>query len=327
MLTSTSLPPFPSFPSFPSFSLLRLPSLFSLLLHSLCVCVCGWVGCFKPNRKGPYVYEFEKSRPFDISAMQSLVPRDVLGENGWGAEAIAFSANGGRLWQMPEENRHSGCQKVLTMDCAQPALPPPRQEPIRHVIRQVADSKNDSATSPSAQTPSSADEEREEREEGEEREAAPDAIAPAETGDEVGKVGEEGAEKSCDIIANGWGTEKNASIPLCDSADRIPPPPPPSPLSPNATSPATSSAPPQHSCEDQAAWGKCEEAWMVEGGFCAGACGRCTHTTCTCPSCVALAPGNEGERMICNAQAVTPSNASGESLPFLPFLPFPFLHS
>lgn len=29
-------------------------------------------------------------------------------------------------------------------------------------------------------------------------------------------------------------------------------------------------------CQQQAGWGKCGEAWMAEGGFCAATCGRCT---------------------------------------------------
>ena len=73
--------------------------------------------------KGPFVYEFEEGRPFDVSGMQSIIPRPVLRyANGWGAEAIAYSRDGSRLWQLPEENRHGGCQKVLVMDCAQPNI-------------------------------------------------------------------------------------------------------------------------------------------------------------------------------------------------------------
>ena len=33
--------------------------------------------------------------------------------------------------------------------------------------------------------------------------------------------------------------------------------------------------PMDYGCDDQAAWGKCDEAWLVEGGFCMRACGRC----------------------------------------------------
>ena len=32
----------------------------------------------------------------------------------------------------------------------------------------------------------------------------------------------------------------------------------------------------QFNCEDQKNWGKCEEEWMVVGGFCRKSCGRCS---------------------------------------------------
>ena len=33
--------------------------------------------------------------------------------------------------------------------------------------------------------------------------------------------------------------------------------------------------PGEHGCRAQARWGKCEEPWLLEGGFCEAACGRC----------------------------------------------------
>ena len=240
--------------------------------------------------KGPFVYEFEQGRPFDISGMQNIVPRPVLHyRDAWGAEAIAYSKNGDRLWQMPEENTHDGCQKVLVMDCSQPNLAlmqnPPNLQ-VRSDESSITTNKNKTSSSVS-------DGIREELKEG--TLSGPDLIDLIGSMDDIGEGMKEVLQdqiekaqeqpKTCDIIPNGWGTEKNISIPICGGPDM-------EPTKPNSTE--------TYSCEDQAAWGKCEEEWLIEGGFCMGACGRCTHTTCSCPDCKRL----KKPELLCNANQV-----------------------
>jgi len=237
--------------------------------------------------RGPFVYEFDPDKPFDISAMQRITPRDVLGNGGWGAEAIAFSPSGDRLWQMPEENKHSGCQKVLTMDCGQPVIDMTPQDPVLEEDKEgieIREKANDEDLSNLARNI-----ERSVREDqkGPIKEKEDDKQMPASDVEQVGNeisLEPEAATppppasdpnpsavvpmtpEVCEVVPNGWGTEKNASIPICDTIDAVP---------------RTDNSTEVFSCEEQASWGKCEEPWMVNGGFCRGACGRCTHTTCT----------------------------------------------
>ncbi|QDZ26022.1 hypothetical protein HOP50_20g85730 [Chloropicon primus] len=256
--------------------------------------------------KGPFVYEFEEGRPFDISGMQEITPRPVLTySNGWGAEAIAYSHNGERLWQMPEENRHDGCQKVLVMDCAQPNLFSRRLDPALEVrsanqsttlldnIRKVRQefSEENAAEGVSQGGMDVV------REEVKEVEGILDSIA-----DQIETIAAREPEEPlvCDIIPNGWGTEKNASIPICGGPDRVP-------VHANASL--------SFSCEDQAAWGKCEEDWLVSGKYCMGACGRCTHTTCSCPDCKRL----KAPELLCNANQVLSSGANTSNVVIFDF--------
>jgi len=230
--------------------------------------------------KGPFVYEFDEERPFDISGMQDIVPRAVLHyRDGWGAEAIAYSHHGDRLWQMPEENRHDGCQKVLTMDCS--------QENLALLQKDLLEVRSDANIT-----------------RGEVPDMIGDMIDVKEKVEHIDEELEElveeieqiAAEKPlvCEVIPNGWGTEKNASIPICAGPDRVP-------QLANSTE--------KYSCEDQAAWGKCEDDWLVEGNFCMGACGRCTHTTCSCPDCKRL----EKPQLLCNAGQVIRSETANAS--------------
>lgn len=39
-------------------------------------------------------------------------------------------------------------------------------------------------------------------------------------------------------------------------------------------------ATPNHTCEQQAAWGKCDEDWMIENGWCQRTCGHCDESAC-----------------------------------------------
>jgi len=259
--------------------------------------------------KGPFVYEFEEGKPFDVSGMQFISPRPVMPySSGWGAEAIAYSREGERLWQMPEENRHDGCQKVLVMDCAQQKLPPPSTLPasgdLTLQIRSEAGDSDRNRTRPaSPEIVASLDDDDEE----EESEIVADMIDVKEEVEEIDEELQDIVQRiediasqapdpeqplTCDVIPNGWGTEKNFSIPICAGPDLVPP---------------QGNSSERHSCEDQAAWGKCEDQWLIDGNFCLGACGRCTHTTCSCPDCRRL----KKPQLLCNAnQVLGEANAS-----------------
>ena len=257
--------------------------------------------------KGPFVYEFEEGRPFDVSGMQSIIPRPVLRyANGWGAEAIAYSRDGSRLWQMPEENRHGGCQKVLVMDCAQPNLSL-RVDPSI-TVRSSPKEGGDTTTLLDnimraregflEQAEGNKDEMAAVEEEVKEVEGILDDIV-----DQISSLRDAPQPEgplTCDIIPNGWGTEKNLSIPICGGPDRAP-------FKPNTTE--------TYNCEDQAAWGKCEEDWLVQGNFCMGACGRCTHTTCSCPDCKRL----KKPELLCNSNQVVSSSSNASNVVIFDF--------
>lgn len=44
----------------------------------------------------------------------------------------------------------------------------------------------------------------------------------------------------------------------------------------NAERCADVAAPGHHTCEQHAAWGKCEESWIADGGYCRRTCGKCS---------------------------------------------------
>jgi hypothetical protein len=274
--------------------------------------------------KGPFIYEFESGRPFDISGMQDIIPRPVLHyRDGWGAEAIAYSKRGERLWQMPEENRHDGCQKVLVMDCSQlnlpPLQPPPQTTPPALQVRseeQQGETANRSVSSNVADDAKLENDVVEEKIPKTKNQplSTPDLIDLIDSMDSVLDEGVqneivENIEKAqeeeeqplvCEVIPNGWGTEKNLSIPICGGPDLSPP---------------VANSTEVYNCEDQAAWGKCEEEWLVEGNYCMGACGKCTHTTCTCPDCKRL----KKPELLCNANKVVSSSQNASKLVIFDF--------
>ena len=259
--------------------------------------------------KGPFVYEFDADKPFDISGMQGIVPRPVLPySEGWGAEAIAYSKEGDRLWQMPEENRHDGCQKVLVMDCAQPNIF--TQDPGLQVRSEPTAGAGGNTTTTNGSTLMDNIKKIQEdflsresgaigqvKDEVEEVESILEDIV-----DQIESIAEEGAKKPlvCEIIPNGWGTEKNASIPICAGQDKVP---------------TNTNSSEVFSCEDQAAWGKCGEEWLVQGNYCMGSCGRCTHTTCSCPDCKRL----KKPQLLCNANQVISSDVNASNVVIFDF--------
>lgn len=66
-------------------------------------------------------------------------------------------------------------------------------------------------------------------------------------------------------------------------------------------------APGGHSCKQQAAWGKCGEAWIRQGGWCAATCGRCSQGS-------ALAKAERTPDTILT-DAAPAANATASSLP------------
>ena len=49
-------------------------------------------------------------------------------------------------------------------------------------------------------------------------------------------------------------------------------------------------SPLEYTCADQLEWGKCNETWLIEGGFCAETCGRCSGRVPVEPAASPLAP-------------------------------------
>lgn len=96
------------------------------------------------------------------------------------------------------------------------------------------------------------------------------------------------AWKSCD---ESWMTSGNYCRATCGACTITPTTPTPS----SSSSPPTSSGScvdvtPSggYSCAQQAAWGKCSEAWVQQGGFCRATCGLCK------PDCGDVQPPGKG---------------------------------